>query len=117
MTISAKTPPLPALAARSVAIPMFLYGALLAVPAARFVLLGGSPGFLLSAIGSIVCAVLLFLRKPGAPLLYALVMLGTAIWALTQVGVDPVLLLPRIWPALLLGVFVLIVWLRREKVA
>ncbi len=117
MTTKVSKPLLPALGARSVAVPMLVYGALLAVPAARLAMLGGSPGFLLSAIGSAICAILLFLRRRSAPPLYGLVALGTVIWALTQVGPDPILLLPRIWPALLLGAFVLIVWLRREKIA
>ena len=58
--------------------------------------LGGSWYYLLAGAGMLASGVLLFLQRLSGVWLYWLVFIGTLIWALWEVGLDPWALLPRV---------------------
>lgn len=99
--------------ARVVGVIFILIGLALAAGGAWLVSLGGSWYYLLAGLGFIVSGVLLVLRRGAALWVYALVVLGTLIWALTEVGLDWWSLVPRGDVIFVLGVLLLLPWLAR----
>lgn len=63
-------------------------GLVLGVGGAQLVLLGGSPYFLIAGLVFLGTALLLFLRRVEALWLYGLFILGSLIWAVSEVGLD-----------------------------
>jgi quinoprotein glucose dehydrogenase len=86
---------------------MLLYGAGLAVPGGILLFLGGSPFYLIAGLTAIGCAFLLWRGAAPAPLLYALLLSGTLIWALWESGLDGWALMPRLGLPILLGLWLL----------
>jgi quinoprotein glucose dehydrogenase len=86
---------------------MLLYGAGLAVPGGILLSLGGSPFYLIAGLTAIGCAFLLWRGDARAPLLYALLLSGTLIWALWESGLDGWALVPRLGLPILLGLWLL----------
>ena len=65
-----------------------LIGLALAVGGIWLIAVGGSWYYLALALGFLLTAILLHRRQPGALAVYALIVLGTLVWALWEVGLD-----------------------------
>ena len=79
-----------------------LLGLALAVGGVWLLLLGGSWYYLVAGLGVAITGALLMLGRTEALWLYALVLLGSTVWALVEVRLDWWQLLPRldVWFAL-----------------
>jgi quinoprotein glucose dehydrogenase len=75
--------------------------------------LGGSVYYVLAGIGLLVTAVLLFLRNPLALAVYAIVLVGTLIWAIWEVRFDFWQLAPRGDILAPVGILLILPWLTR----
>jgi len=75
--------------------------------------LGGSLYYVLAGIGLIATAVLLFRRNAAALIVYAVVLAGTLIWAIAEVGLDFWQLSPRGNLIMPIAVLLLLPWLTR----
>ena len=87
-------------------------GAYLAYYGLQLVMLGGSPYYLIAGAPLLVCAFLVFLRKPLARLIYAAILLATVAWSLFEAGLDFLALLPRLAAWLVVGLWFLAPWYR-----
>lgn len=67
---------------------VFLLGAALFIGGIWLAALGGSWFYILLSAALVVCAILLFIRRPGGLALYGLTVLVTLAWALWEVGFD-----------------------------
>ena len=88
-------------------------GAWFAALGAYLALLGGSIYYLLAGFGLIASAVLLYRRNAAALWVFAIVLAGTLIWALVEVGFDFWQLSPRGNLLLPIGIVLLFPWLTR----
>ncbi|HZZ10412.1 MAG TPA: glucose/quinate/shikimate family membrane-bound PQQ-dependent dehydrogenase [Paraburkholderia sp.] len=70
--------------------------------------LGGSPYYVVTGVVLLGVAWLLYRRSPAALLLYALVLVGTAVWALWESGPDFWALAPRSGVLVIFGVWLLL---------
>ena len=93
-----------------------LIGIALAVGGVWLAALGGSWYYIAAAIGFVLTAILLFLRRPAALLVYALLVIGTLIWAYLEVGLDWWALAPRGDIVILLGLWLVMPWVTRALV-
>ncbi|MBV6286249.1 glucose/quinate/shikimate family membrane-bound PQQ-dependent dehydrogenase [Pseudomonas aegrilactucae] len=75
--------------------------------------LGGSLYYLIAGIGFALCGLLLLALRRNALGLYGLVLLGSTLWALWEVGLDWWQLVPRLALWFALGVVLLLPWARR----
>jgi quinoprotein glucose dehydrogenase len=91
-----------------------LTGLYLLAGGAWLLALGGSAYYLLAGIALLGVAWLLYRRRPGALALYALVLVATAIWSLSESGPDFWALAPRSGVLVIFGVWLLLVSLRIE---
>ena len=80
-----------------------LTGVALALGGLRLATLGGSWYYLIAGVLTVVAGVLLLQRKPQGGAVYLLVVLGTVVWALTEMGTSFWGLVPRLAPVLVLG--------------
>ncbi|MBB4003307.1 PQQ-binding-like beta-propeller repeat protein [Aurantimonas endophytica] len=76
--------------------------------------LGGSWYYLVCGIAFLATAALVFLRRPEALIVFALVVVGTLIWALYEVGFDWWPLAARGGLVFLLGLLLLTPWVTRR---
>jgi quinoprotein glucose dehydrogenase len=76
--------------------------------------LGGSPYYILAGLALIGCALLLWRRHPAALWLYALLLVGTMVWAIGEVGLDFWQLAPRGDLLAVLGVLLALPWVVRR---
>ncbi len=90
-----------------------LIGAVLTIGGGQLVALGGSVYYLIVGIAFVFTAILLYLRKQAALSLYALVIVGSLVWAIWEVGLDWWQLGPRGGVIILLGFWLLTPWIRR----
>ncbi|SIQ12448.1 quinoprotein glucose dehydrogenase [Rhizobium sp. RU35A] len=90
-----------------------LIGIALAGGGAQLLMLGGSAYYLITGIAFLVTAILLFLRRSAALLLYSLIVIGSLIWAIWEVGFDWWQLGPRGGVVIVLGLWLLTPWIRR----
>ena len=67
---------------------LILCGLFFAVGGAKLVMLGGSWYFLIAGLAIVLSGLLILLRKPAGALLFGLVTLLTAIWAVWEVGFE-----------------------------
>lgn len=91
-----------------------LIGLALAAGGIRLVLLGGSWFYLVAGVGFVVVALLLWMRRAAAIPAYALVLLGTLAWSLWEAGLDWWPLATRLGLPFLLGLWLLLPWVRRS---
>ena len=94
-----------------------LFGLALAAGGLWLITLGGSWYYLLAGAGMLASGVLLFLQRLSGVWLYWLVFIGTLIWALWEVGLDPWALLPRVLALAVIALLSLafVPWLRRHN--
>ena len=96
------------------AIVIALMGAGLAAAGAYLVVLGGSVYYLLTGIGFLVTAFLLFLRRPLALAVYGMIILLSLGWAVWEVGFDWWQLGPRGGVIVVVGIWLALPWIRRR---
>jgi glucose dehydrogenase len=94
-----------------------LFGLALAAGGLWLITLGGSWYYLLAGAGMLASGVLLFLQRLSGVWLYWLVFIGTLVWALWEVGLDPWALLPRVLALAVIALLSLafVPWLRRHN--
>lgn len=78
------------------------------------VLLGGSFYYLVAGIAIVLTAALLWMRRPAALILFALVIFGTLAWAIGEIGFDWWQLVPRGDVIVIIGIFLLLPWVTRR---
>lgn len=91
-----------------------LIGLALAAGGAWLAGLGGSFYYLVAGLGVAATGILLLRRRIEALWLYGLVLLGTVIWAIAEVGFTGWELEPRLVAPILLGLWLLLPWVRRN---
>jgi quinoprotein glucose dehydrogenase len=92
---------------------LVLIGLYLAVGGAWLVALGGSPYYVITGIALILTGALLFRASALALWLYVLILLGTLLWAIWEVGLDVWPLAPRGGLPVVIGVWLLMPWIGR----
>ncbi|MCP1326357.1 membrane-bound PQQ-dependent dehydrogenase, glucose/quinate/shikimate family [Halomonas sp. 707D4] len=88
-------------------------GIALAIGGGKLLSLGGSAYYLVSGIVLVVVGVLLARRRGAALWLYAVLLLGTLLWALWEVGLDWWQLVPRVAIPCLIAIVMLLPWWRK----
>ncbi|GAO38707.1 quinoprotein glucose dehydrogenase [Sphingomonas changbaiensis NBRC 104936] len=96
------------------AVVLALLGLAVGIGGAWLVALGGSLYYLIAGLALIGCAVLLWQRRPAALWLYALLLVGTMIWALAEVGLDFWQLAPRGDLLVILAILLALPWVVRR---
>jgi quinoprotein glucose dehydrogenase len=91
-----------------------LIGLCLTGGGAWLIALGGSWYYLIAGLGFLISAFYLYRRSPLALYVFALVILGSMAWAVYEVGFDWWALAPRGALIVILGVLMLIPWLRER---
>ena len=79
--------------------------------------LGGSAYYLIVGIGLAATGVLVLRRSVAALWLYGLVLIGTVLWAIGEVGLNGWSLEPRLVAPIVLGLWLLLPWVRSGLVA
>ncbi|MGE7367497.1 glucose/quinate/shikimate family membrane-bound PQQ-dependent dehydrogenase [Neorhizobium sp. NPDC001467] len=90
-----------------------LIGIALAAGGGHLLMIGGSAYYLITGIAFVLTAILLFMRRPLALWLYAVIILGSLAWAVWEVGLDWWQLGPRGGVIIVLGMWLLTPWIRR----
>jgi quinoprotein glucose dehydrogenase len=98
------------------ALVFFLVGLVLAAGGVWLVSLGGSPYYLIAGAGLVATGVLLYRRSIAALWLYGVVLIGTVVWAIAEVGFDGWSLEPRLVAPLVLGLWLLLPWVRKSLI-
>ena len=91
-----------------------LAGLLLAAGGLYLLVLGGTPYYLLAGAGTLITGIGLIKGRSWSLLLYALVLLGTVVWALYEVGLRGWELEPRLLIPTCLGIYLLLPWVARR---
>lgn len=89
-----------------------LIGLLLAAGGLWLAVLGGSLYYVLAGLGLIATGVLLWRKRREALALYAFVLLATTLWATWEVGLVGWQLEPRLVAPIVLGLWLLLPWVR-----
>ncbi|WP_409282259.1 membrane-bound PQQ-dependent dehydrogenase, glucose/quinate/shikimate family [Pseudomonas putida] len=79
----------------------------------QLVMVGGSPAYALIAVGLLVTAILLFLKKRAALTFYAALMWAVLIWIIAEVGFDKWQWIPRGNLFALVGLWLALPWVTR----
>ncbi|HEU5047185.1 MAG TPA: membrane-bound PQQ-dependent dehydrogenase, glucose/quinate/shikimate family [Rickettsiales bacterium] len=87
-----------------------LIGLTLLVLGAKLVMLGGSWYYAITGALLILSGLLVTARKKEGLWLYALILLGTVIWAIWEVGLDGWKLLPRVFAPAIIGIWLYLPW-------
>jgi quinoprotein glucose dehydrogenase len=103
-----------ALLLRITALVVGLFGLGLTAAGAWLLTLGGSAYYVVAGALMLVVAVLLWQRRALALHLFALLVIGTIIWALFEIGLDWWQLVPRGDVIFLIGLFLLTPWVTRR---
>ena len=98
---------------RLLGILLLLMGLALLAGGIKLSQLGGSLYYLIAGIGFALSGILLLALRRNALGLYGLVLLGSTLWALWEVGLDWWQLVPRLALWFALGVVLLLPWARR----
>lgn len=84
---------------------LLLIGIALAAGGVQLAVLGGSWYYLIVGVALVTSGILYLRRKPAGAWLYALIFIGTVLWALWEVGPSFWPLVPRLAPVLVLALF------------
>lgn len=76
--------------------------------------LGGTVYYLLAGIGLALTGLGLIFARGWALWLYFIVLLGTLIWAVLEVGFERFALAPRLWLPIAVGIYLLMPWVARR---
>lgn len=93
-----------------------LLGLALAALGVWLVALGGSWYYLLAGLGVVGTGALVLRRRVEALWLYGVVLVGTILWAIAEVGLRGWELEPRLLAPAVLGIWMLLPWVRRKLV-
>lgn len=93
---------------------LVLIGLYLAGAGGWLVSLGGSAYYLIAGVAVLLSGVLLWLRSGLAPWPYGLMLIGTLIWSVSEVGLDLWALAPRLIAPTILGLWFLMPWVGRS---
>ncbi len=93
---------------------LFLLGLALGGGGAWLAALGGSLYYVLAGLALVGSAALLWRGRRAGLWLYVLLLLGTWGWALWEVGLDGWQLMPRVLMLTVLGLWLLMPWVRRR---
>ena len=102
--------------ARTTGIVVGVIGALLAAGGLWLVALGGSFYYLITGVVLVGCGVLLARRRVEALWLYAVLLAASVVWALWEVGLDWWPLAARLDVLAVIGLWLLMPWVRRALV-
>jgi quinoprotein glucose dehydrogenase len=91
-----------------------VFGLGLLAAGAWLVGLGGSPYYLIAGLVMVAVAVLLWHRRIAALYVYALLVIGTVLWAIAEIGLDWWQLVPRGDIVFLAGLFLVTPWVTRR---
>ncbi len=91
-----------------------LIAAALGVGGVWLVILGGSWYYVLAALAFLITSILLFRKRSSALIVFAVLVIGTLGWAIWEIGFDWWQLAPRGGVIMLLGLWLLTPWIRRE---
>lgn len=92
---------------------LLIIGLALTIGGGKLVSLDGSAYYLIAGLSIMACGVLFILRRGAALWLYALILFGTLVWALWEVGLDWWQLVPRVAILCLIGILLLLPWWRK----
>jgi len=92
---------------------LILIGVVLGAGGGWLALLGGSGYYLIAALGFLATGVLTVMRRPGALWIYALLILGTGLWSVWEVGLDWWALMPRGALIVAIGLWLMTPWVTR----
>ncbi|MFP1682196.1 membrane-bound PQQ-dependent dehydrogenase, glucose/quinate/shikimate family [Alloalcanivorax sp. C16-1] len=92
---------------------LILIGLALGAGGAWLLWLGGSAYYLIAALGLLLTGALMVARRPGALWIYALLILGTGVWSVWEVGLDFWALVPRGAVLVALGLWLLLPFINR----
>ncbi|MCH8685739.1 membrane-bound PQQ-dependent dehydrogenase, glucose/quinate/shikimate family [Pedomonas mirosovicensis] len=95
---------------------LLLLGVVLAIGAVWLTAVGGSPFYLLMALGLLITGWLLIRRNPVARWVYAAMLLAVLVWAVWEVGLDWWALVPRGVLLTLIGLWLLLPIIRPARV-
>jgi len=98
---------------RSLGVVFLLMGLALLAGGIKLATLGGSLYYLLAGIGLAITAALLLAGRREALSVYGVVLLLSSLWSLVEVGLDWWQLVPRLALWFVLGLVLLLPWLRR----
>ena len=98
---------------RAYALLLGLIGLYLAIEGGRLLGLGGSAYYLLTGLAVIASGILLAQRRRLGAWLYGAMLFATLVWALWEVGWNGWALMPRIVAPTVLGLALLLPWVRR----
>ena len=96
------------------AIIVMLLGAALSIGGVQLAAMDGSWYYVIAGLGLIVSGVLLWRRDLWGARTYGLVLLGTLLWGLWEVGLDLWALMPRLLALSVIGLWLLTPWARRS---
>jgi len=88
-----------------------LLGGFFAVAGGYLALLGGSPYYVLTGLAMILSGALIGRGDPRGRWLYVAIWVATLIWAIWEVGLDPLQLVPRVVAPTVLLILVILPWL------
>lgn len=89
---------------------VIVIGLALTVGGAMLLSAGDTAYYLIAGLLLVASGVFLILRRPLGFWLYGLVLVGTAIWAYAEVGLDGWALLPRLFAPAVLGLWIAMPW-------
>ncbi|QWA13171.1 PQQ-binding-like beta-propeller repeat protein [Sodalis ligni] len=97
-----------------IALLLLLIGLAMTIGGVWLTALGGSPFYLLAGIALLIDAGLAWRRHSAALWVMALILLATIIWSLSEVGFNFWQLEPRLVMVTVLGILLLLPWVRRK---
>jgi len=92
---------------------LFMFGVVLAVGGVQLILLSGSWYFAVTGVWLAVAAILLWRGSVVGGWLYLVMLFGTVIWSVGEVGFTFWAMVPRLLFPGLLGLWILTPWVRR----
>lgn len=96
-----------------VALVLLSMGVGLSIGGAVLIASGGAWYYLIAGVGVAISGVLLWMERGAALTLFAMVLFGTTLWALWEVGLDWWQLVPRVAVLCTIGIVLLLPWWRR----
>ncbi|TAL01273.1 MAG: membrane-bound PQQ-dependent dehydrogenase, glucose/quinate/shikimate family [Rhodospirillaceae bacterium] len=97
---------------RAYALLLLVVGIALAGGGGYLLSLGGSPYYILAGIAVLLSGILLWRRRAEGAALYGLMLLTTLAWALWEAGYDGWALMPRVLAPAVLGLVLVVPWIR-----
>ncbi|MFT4053090.1 MAG: membrane-bound PQQ-dependent dehydrogenase, glucose/quinate/shikimate family [Novosphingobium sp.] len=95
---------------------LLVIGVVLIVGGTKLLSLGGSPYYLLAGMACAVSGILLWRADGRGLLVYAVMLLGTLLWSLWEVGAQFWQLLPRLAGPTVIGAVLALPWVRRRLI-